>query len=270
MSKNNWVPMSEPDMLIELTGGKVSSDLALPVGADEDRVQFHAGRLLKLAHISGSEGLHLTFDYYNCRPDYVDTMHIGGGLAVAKGLRKPPEHYGDFRYKEKSMHQDPLSRAMTRADTLTLSINQRRTQSWVQEHHKNIRGPADEKLWAARLNRSVKATTRDAIAWRFGGLEAKSLLTSRAYTALLDVLVFSVVPQALVSDINTPAEYLQGAACASLVLNGIGLWAVSKDNTQISVDDTYVPSLLAFSKIDRVPLGFARTASLGSVVKCRA
>ncbi len=37
-------------------------------------------------------------------------MHIGGGLAVAKGLRKAPEHFGDFEYVEHQVLEHRLGR----------------------------------------------------------------------------------------------------------------------------------------------------------------
>ncbi len=53
ITSTDWIPLSDPDRLAEVTNGAVSQDLYLPVGADEDRVFLHGPRLVRLAHIAG-------------------------------------------------------------------------------------------------------------------------------------------------------------------------------------------------------------------------
>jgi hypothetical protein len=171
------IPLSEPERLTEVTDGRVSHDLHLPVGADESRVFLHPGRLKRLAHSAGAKSLHLVFDDTLPRPDYTDIESIGGGMAVLKGLKKPG-YMGTFEYDDSNnpgitgvgaaVNNSLIHLSRFPADSLTLRLPVAAIEESVQEDKNNRRGPLDENMWAKYTDRALRTGFTKACAYRFG------------------------------------------------------------------------------------------------------
>lgn len=274
-----WIPLSEPEELLELSNGAVVNHLALPVGLEADRIELHPGRIERLGRLAGAKQIHLQlFDRSAAAEFDAHDVHVSeGGVAVASGLRqkdKKPKAdisfddnghpYQDLISLVDSVHSNDTERSnrltqlfqIYKADSVGFYIPRSGAEQRVKDYRKNQRGLLDEPAWASVLNKEIKDAAITAATLRY--------LTSSRFRNFFDPLSELLLKTWVITDL-IDGNYVWPA----IILTGSNLRRAGQfyrvTSKQAELRD-FNPSIFNDLRIDRIA-ATAIVAKLGKVAR---
>lgn len=272
-TKDTWVPFTEVARLEEVSEGRASHTMVLPMGTDTERLYINAERMSALGRVAGAMRIHAEFKNNYEMPDHHDIDSIGGGIAVLRGFKKPNKPAGDFSFTDTLGEADygnhgeaNVTDRIFISGKITCSIHRETATENVTSHKKNQKGALDERIWAKELDSSLKRVVLDAAKHKYLTSDEENFLTSRYYMVGMDAIAATVLTS-LTQDFtpDAKASFVASAAIYSAAMYGFKV-AITKTPTNYT-DEVKAPlSLFPFSMIDRYPYAAVRVATLGPVV----